>query len=79
MYNLGLVIGNKCTECEKREQIFFQLFRVSMQLFTEQVRLTIQTRINFIGYDTFIEYQQNLSQRSAFARFERHQPRYKKR
>ena len=79
MYNLGLVIGNKCTECEKREQIFFQLFRVSMQLFTEQVRLTIQTRINFIGYDTFREYQQNLSQRSAFARFERHQPRYKKR
>lgn len=25
-----------------------------------------------------LEYQQNLSQRSAFARFERHQPRYKR-
>lgn len=60
-YYLGLVILSKCTQCEKREQIFFQLFHIALQLFVSSARLTRQTQVKFIGNDTFREYQQNLS------------------
>ncbi len=49
---------SKCTQGEKRQQIFFQKFHIALQLFVSSLRLTEKHKIKFLSgkYDTIKEY-----------------------